>query len=279
MIDFDANYEVISFGTTPTKNGGIMGKMQIKHTVSNDVLNCVLWEETLNRLGETMFRAGNIIKLITASFNEQYKNCLITSAKLIEEGITGLDEKQTEDCFCKLIQYIDKIDNKDLKEFVSKLIFENEEDFKTKPAAVSMHHNYCGGLLEHTVECLDILDTVMKTVYKKIDKDNAIAAVTLHDFGKIYEYEYNKETGVITCSKEFLNDWISHSQYGFSICMNAGFKDVAKMIAAHHGRSDWGSLIDLSTKDLEPEYYLVHHIDDLSAKFGKVKANNLKQEQ
>ena len=75
--------------------------------------------------------------------------------------------------------------------------------------------------------------------------------------------------------EQFKKDWITHSQYGFSICMNAGFKRIAKMIAAHHARADWGAIVDLDTKDLEPIYYLVHHLDDLSAKFGKTSVNML----
>ena len=42
--------------------------------------------------------------------------------------------------------------------------------------------------------------------------------------------------------------------------MNAGFKKVAKMIAAHHGRIDWGAIVDLNEKDLESYVYFIHHI-------------------
>ena len=55
--------------------------------------------------------------------------------------------------------------------------------------------------------------------------------------------------------------------------MNAGFKNIAKMIAAHHARVEWGAIIDLSEKDLAPELYLIHHMDDLSAKFGKINVS------
>ena len=55
--------------------------------------------------------------------------------------------------------------------------------------------------------------------------------------------------------------------------MNAGFKNIAKMIAAHHARAEWGAIIDLSEKDLAPELYLIHHMDDLSAKFGKINVS------
>ena len=93
--------------------------------------------------------------------------------------------------------------------------------------------------------------------------------------GKVFEYKVDLESGLIDYNEDFRKDWITHSQYGFSICMNAGFKRVAKMIAAHHGRTDWGAMIDLSQKDLEPYVYALHHIDDLSAKFGKTTAAEL----
>ena len=58
--------------------------------------------------------------------------------------------------------------------------------------------------------------------------------------------------------------------------MSNGFPNIAKMIAAHHGRTDWGAMIDLGEKDLEPFYYIIHHIDDLSAKFGATSVNDTK---
>ena len=97
----------------------------------------------------------------------------------------------------------------------------------------------------------------------------------MHDFGKIFEYNVDLGTGLIEYNEDFRKDWRTHSQWGFSICMNNGFKDVAKMIAAHHGRSEWGALIDLDEKDAEPFMYIIHHIDDLSAKFGKISISDL----
>ena len=57
--------------------------------------------------------------------------------------------------------------------------------------------------------------------------------------------------------------------------MTHGFKNVARMIAAHHGRTEWGAIIDLGEKDLDPMLYILHHIDDLSAKFGKTSISDL----
>ena len=94
-------------------------------------------------------------------------------------------------------------------------------------------------------------------------------------FGKIWEYSIDVNTGAITYNNSFTSKWVSHSQWGFSACMAAGFETVAKMIATHHSRAEWGAVIDLETPDLEPIYYLLHHIDDLSAKFGKTTVMDL----
>jgi 3'-5' exoribonuclease len=147
---------------------------------------------------------------------------------------------------------------------------QHEEQFKIMPAAKLMHHNYIGGLLVHTVECCEFAQLNMEKFTYKANPDEIYAACLLHDFGKIFEYTIDTETGLIDYAPGFRETWISHSQYGFCICMNAGFKLVAKMIAAHHGRAEWDAIIDLNGKDLEPELYLIHLIDNLSAKFGKI---------
>ena len=150
------------------------------------------------------------------------------------------------------------------------------KEFKIIPAAKLMHHNYIGGLFVHTVECANMHKIIWNNLHIKQMRDEIYAACLLHDFGKIFEYTIDTETGLIDYAPNFREEWISHSQYGFSICMNAGFRKVAKMIAAHHGRAEWGAIIDLNQKDLEPELYLIHFIDNLSAKFGKINTRYLK---
>ena len=129
----------------------------------------------------------------------------------------------------------------------------------------------------HSVECAEFAELNMDKFAYQANRDEIYAACLLHDFGKIFEYTVNTETGLIDYTPNFREEWISHSQYGFTICMSAGFKKVAKMIAAHHGRADWGAIIDLDQKDLEPELYLIHFIDNLSAKFGKISTRLLEE--
>ena len=276
MLDLDANYEVLNFIVGDTKAGTKMGKMQLRNVDDMSVLNCILWEETLNRLEEKLFKTGNIIKIVTASYNEKFNNCLINNMKLIEEALCGLDEAQREQKYEVLISFVQTFKNEKLRDFVLQNLQKDKQALLVAPAAKAMHHNYIGGLLVHTLECLDFAKIIYPKLNNRVDEEELYAACILHDIGKIFEYKINTETGFIDYSEEFKKDWISHSQYGYTLCMNEGFKNIAKMIAAHHGRSDWGAMIDLSERDLEPFYYIVHHIDDLSAKFGKTNVRDLK---
>ncbi len=277
MADMDKSvlYEVITFSVGDTKAGTKMGKLQLKNTSDETVINCVLWEETLNRLDAKKFRTGNIVKIINGTYNEKYNNCLVSDIELVQEAKTGLSDEEAEKLFGEIFAYAQKITRSDLKDFVLTLLNKYSAEFKVAPAAQKMHHNYVGGLVEHTFECLKISDTVISVLYNRPDMDMVYAACILHDFGKIFEYKIDKETGLIEYNNDFQKDWISHSQWGFSVCMTKGYKDLAKMIAAHHGRIEWGAIIDLNQKDLEPFIYFIHHIDDLSAKFGKIGINDL----
>lgn len=276
MLDLNAKYEILSFSIGDTKAGTKMGKMQIKNINDSSILNCVLWEETLNRTADISTRVGNIIRIITASYNEKYNNCLLNNFEVVEQAILGLDEGKREEYFNKILEVVNAFNNEELKKFLLDILLNNKEKFKIAPAAKQMHHNYIGGLVLHTFECVEMAQTVLTKTKKYLNKEEVLAAAILHDIGKIYEYDINLESGMIDYNEQFKKDWISHSQYGYTLCMSNGFLNIAKMIASHHGRADWGAMIDLGERDLEPFYYIIHHVDDLSAKFGATSVNDVK---
>ena len=277
MFSTETEYEVITFSIGDTKAGTKMGKLQLKDLNDESVLNCILWEETLNRYDSKIFRTGNIVKIVSASFNEKYNNCLVSTLALIKEAKMGLEEAEREKVYSDLISYIDKIKNTELNKFLTTYFIGHKDKIKVAPAAKLMHHNYIGGLMVHTLECLKYAEENMSISDYKFNSDDILAACILHDIGKIFEYTINLETGLIDYDEIFRKEWLTHSQYGFTICMANGFNKVAKMIAAHHGRSDWGAIIDLDQKDLEPELYFIHLVDNLSAKFGKINVKLLEE--
>lgn len=275
MFSTEVQYEVVSFTVGDTKAGTKMGKLQLKDPNNESILNCILWEEALNRLDVKLFRIGNIVRIVSASFNERFNNCLISSLELIKEARTGLTESERNEVYNEIIEYINSINDEKIKTFMLNYFEEHKEKILLSPAAKTMHHNYIGGLMVHILECAKIADENIKILFQKINRDEAIAAAILHDIGKIFEYTIETENGIIDYDEAFKKEWLTHSQYGYTICMANGFKRIAKMIAAHHGRTDWGAIVDLNEKDLESYVYFIHHIDDLSAKYGKTSVTML----
>lgn len=275
MFDTETIYEVAVFSVGDTKSGTKMGKLQLRDPADSSLLNCILWEESLNRMDSKLFRTGNQLRIVSGSFNEKFNNCLVSALELVKEAKMGIDKSEQDEIYKGILAYVNKMSDERLKTFLLDYLKEHEEPIKVAPAAKAMHHNYLGGLLVHILECLQLAEANLNLFSAKIDSDKVYAACILHDIGKIFEYTIDTESGLIDYDEKFRKEWLTHSQYGFSICMNAGFKEVAKMIAAHHARADWGAIVDLNQKDLEPWVYLMHHIDDLSAKYGKINVSFL----
>ena len=211
MFSTDIIYEVVTFAIGDTKSGTKMGKLQLKDPQSGEFLNCILWEEALNRMDMKLFRCGNLLRIVSGSFNEKYNNCLVSSLELIKEAKTGINKDEQEKTYSELIGYINKINDKNLRDFVAKIYSENKERILISPAAKLMHHNYIGGLMVHTLECLKYAEANMAVFFQKVKQDEVYAACLLHDIGKIFEYTIDTESGLIDYDEDFRKDWISHS--------------------------------------------------------------------
>ena len=172
MFNTEDTYEVVIFSIGDTKAGTKMGKLQLKNTKDDSVLNCILWEETLNRFDAKIFRTGNLVRIVSATFNEKYNNCLVSALELLKEAKLGLEPDEIEQYWAKLQSFINLIEKEELRNFVSKLFEDNAEKFKIMPAAKLMHHNFVGGLLVHTVECCEFAEINMEKFVYKANKDN-----------------------------------------------------------------------------------------------------------
>lgn len=51
-----------------------------------------------------------------------------------------------------------------------------------------MHHNYLGGLIEHTLSVTDLCD-FMAGHYENVNRDMLIACALLHDISKLRNYQ------------------------------------------------------------------------------------------
>lgn len=119
------------------------------------------------------------------------------------------------------------------------------EKFKKAPAAKKLHQAYRGGLAEHTVNVVNICETICR-IYPQINRDFLISTALLHDIGKIEEYSLDgtikytdkgKLIGHIIIGTEMIQEKIQQI-HGFP-------DDLAMMIKhailSHHGKFEFGS--------------------------------------
>jgi len=66
--------------------------------------------------------------------------------------------------------------------------------FQRAPAAKVMHHAYLGGLLEHTLNLLNVADRLCP-LYPKLNRDIVMMGLFLHDLAKTRELIYDRSFG------------------------------------------------------------------------------------
>ena len=65
------------------------------------------------------------------------------------------------------------------------------EDFRAAPAAMSVHHGWIGGLLEHTHQLMELADRMLP-LYPTLNRDIVLFSLFAHDLGKTVELEWER---------------------------------------------------------------------------------------
>ena len=120
----------------------------------------------------------------------------------------------------RLINLRRNIESPALGRFVD-LLFADDEiafAFLQVPASTKYHHNYIGGLLEHSVEVAEI--TSQQDYENNEMRDIAVVAALLHDIGKVRTLGINLETTA-------LGKVVGHDSLTFEICALA-LRDLDK---------------------------------------------------
>lgn len=124
------------------------------------------------------------------------------------------------------------------------------------PASINHHHAYDYGLVKHTYEVMKICETIADTMeFTKEQKDNLLFLALIHDLGKMDEYERDSENGWVK------TDFGSHIEYGYYKLVDYN-KLLAKRLAAHHGKKEWGALFE----PFDKISWALHLADMISAK-------------
>ncbi|KLU61722.1 3'-5' exoribonuclease YhaM [Peptococcaceae bacterium CEB3] len=161
----------------------------------------------------------------------------VAPVDMMREGRTPLDELMTR--LDRVVAHIpaDSISNDLWERFVQTDMF---RDFVNAPAAMTMHHNYKHGLLEHSVSVADI---VMPRLPEDEFGIGTVAAI-MHDIGKVDTYAFEGPAVVMTDQGKMLG----HIVLGVMRLqpLLEGFPDAFKTVflnavVGHHGKYEWGS--------------------------------------
>jgi 3'-5' exoribonuclease len=138
--------------------------------------------------------------------------------------------------------------------------------FRQAPGGKSLHHDYIGGLLEHTVSVAGIC-RFLAGHYGDVDGDMLVAGALLHDIGKIEELTYE---GAFDYTDE--GRLLGHIYLGAErvagMCLSVpDFPPdravlLKHMILSHHGELAYGS--PKRPKTLEA--VLLHFVENMDAK-------------
>ncbi|MCR4440055.1 MAG: HD domain-containing protein [bacterium] len=138
--------------------------------------------------------------------------------------------------------------------------------FGQAPAGKLWHHNYRGGLLEHTVAVAETCDAVHQR-YARVDRDLLVTGALLHDVGKVREL---KVTGFIDYSDE--GRLVGHIVLGAQMVREKiqtlpDFPEelamrLVHLVLAHQGKGEYGSPVVPMTI----EAIILYYADELDSK-------------
>lgn len=184
-------------------------------------------------------------------------------------------KRNTAEMYKELLGYIDSLKDAPFK-LLAESYFKEDPKFKemflSHSAAKTMHHNFVGGLLEHTVSVTKLC-TYLADNYPVLDRDLLLTAAMFHDMGKLSEISSFPENDY-TDAGQLLGhiyigaDWLSKRMDklgGFTVKRK---NELLHCILAHHGELEYGS----PKKPALAEALALSMADNLDAKLAGVTA-------
>ncbi|MBQ7562183.1 MAG: HD domain-containing protein [Synergistaceae bacterium] len=216
-------------------------------------------------------RVSEFRELLQYNFSEVY---YLDQEKFPPVGFvrhSPIDINYLEKNFYDLIA---EIKHKKLHDFVFAVFFKHGlwDKFKTWPGAISIHHAYMNGLLEHSVSMTMAARDLAKHYHENfkipVNIDLVIAGALIHDIGKLESYNLTP-----TPQMTLDGNVIDHIVLGYNLFRKLAeienldeniTRSLGHIIISHHGLREYGSPVLPAT----PEAIIVSAADDLDFKLN-----------
>jgi 3'-5' exoribonuclease len=173
----------------------------------------------------------------------------------------------------RLVEVCNAVRNADLRALLQAYLDDAElmSAFCRAPAASAFHHAFIGGLLEHTVNAIDVAMVVVP-LYPGLNGDLVVAGLFLHDIAKTWELSYDGAfsytdsgnlVGHIVKSAIWIEQKACAAEAKRGKPLPRALVDVLEhIVLSHHGTTEFGSPKVPAT----PEAIAVHMIENMDAK-------------
>ncbi len=194
-------------------------------------------------------------------------------------------EHDIDQMFTDVLSLLQSLEHPAIKSLADRYLEDGElmGKFCQAPAAMTLHHAYLGGLLEHTLGLMRAADAMLP-LYPKLNRDIVLMGLFLHDLGKCEELTWLRGFGY---SRD--GQLIGHIARGAimleekaKLCEDEDLGEAAlkvpaailqvltHIILSHHGTPEFGALKVPST----PEAIFVSALDNLDAKMNMAIAES-----
>jgi 3'-5' exoribonuclease len=237
-----------------------------------------LWEDPRGigaslSVGSLVLAEGTIVR---HNQEPQLRITRLTPLKASEEEIqayipqSSLPSGQAMD---RIDAFMESLSEPHLKSFGLELLADPEirSLFEKAPAAKRNHHAVVGGLLEHTLEIMEMGDRIAPILH--LNRDLLLLGLLLHDLGKCWEissrpgFAYTDDGRLL--GHMFLGcDAIRRVAGRIPDFPEIFLKLLQHFILSHHGEMSFGSPVLPAT----PEAMAVHMLDNLSGQVYAMRA-------
>lgn len=201
---------------------------------------------------------------------------VVDASKVDLEDFLARTDKDTDKMFEEVKKIVGRITNPQLKALIGEFLADAElmEKFRSAPAAVKIHHDYLGGLLEHTHNMLRVAMAILP-LYPQVQADLVLAGIFLHDMGKTEELSYEMAfsytdsgqlIGHIAQTLIMVNKKADALKAKGAPVDKQILDALGHIVLSHHGEYEFGSPKLPAT----PEAFMVYYVDDLDAKVSQV---------
>ncbi len=242
-------------------------------------IKAVVWDNVQDINGN--FGVGDYVRVRGAA--SDYRDTLQVTVRHLEryegeavavEDFLPRSDRDPDYMMDRLIAACGVIENAYLRRLLD-TFFEDEsfiESFKKAPAAKNMHHAYLGGLLEHTLSLVLLIQKIAGH-YEGIDNDLLITGAVLHDIGKVHEFCYESHIDYSDAGRLLSHIVIGLQMLEKKIAAIKDFPDelallLKHMIVSHHGSRDFGSPEPPKTL----EAVMLNYLDELDSKVNGIRS-------